>query len=71
MANDYDIVTAALPDQVEKLFPHTIPVGKKIGVMVVVEREHQFQIATFRAEGFDDAAVVGEITAGAPRVAVS
>jgi poly(A) polymerase len=47
---DYDIVTSALPDQIEKLFPHTIPVGRKFGVIVVVEARHQFQVATFRAE---------------------
>src|SRR5437660_8428897 len=47
---DYDIVTSALPDQVEKLFPHTVPVGKKFGIILVVEGEHQFQVATFRAE---------------------
>jgi poly(A) polymerase len=47
---DYDIVTAALPDQIEQLFPHTIPVGRKFGVMIVVEGGHQFQVATFRAE---------------------
>ncbi len=47
---DYDIVTSALPEQIEKLFPHTIPVGRKFGVIVVVEARHQFQVATFRAE---------------------
>jgi poly(A) polymerase len=47
---DYDIVTGALPDQIESLFPHTIPVGRKFGVVVVVEGGHQFQVATFRAE---------------------
>jgi poly(A) polymerase len=47
---DYDIVTSALPPQIESLFPHTIPVGRKFGVIVVVEAEHQFQVATFRAE---------------------
>lgn len=47
---DYDIVTSALPEQVEKLFRRTIPVGKKFGVLVVVEGEEQFQVATFRAE---------------------
>src|SRR5438105_6624649 len=47
---DYDIVTAALPEQVEKLFDRTIPVGRKFGVMLVVRGEHQFQVATFRAE---------------------
>jgi poly(A) polymerase len=47
---DYDIVTSALPEQIEKLFKRTIAVGRKFGVMVVVEGEHQFQVATFRAE---------------------
>jgi poly(A) polymerase len=47
---DYDIVTAALPEQIEALFKRTLAVGRKFGVMVVVERGHQFQVATFRAE---------------------
>jgi len=47
---DFDIATDARPEQVEKLFPKTIPVGKKFGVVVVVEGGHQFQVATFRAE---------------------
>ena len=47
---DYDIATSARPEQVEKLFQHTVPVGKKFGVMIVLEDGHQFQVATFRAE---------------------
>jgi poly(A) polymerase len=47
---DYDIVTSALPEQIEGLFKRTIPVGRKFGVMVVIEDGHQFQVATFRAE---------------------
>ena len=47
---DYDIATSALPDQIEKVFRRTIPVGRKFGVLVVVEGEHQFQVASFRAE---------------------
>jgi poly(A) polymerase len=47
---DYDIATSALPEQVEKLFPHTIPVGRQFGVVIVVKQGIQFQIATFRAE---------------------
>lgn len=47
---DYDIVTAALPEQVEARFLRTIPVGRKFGVVVVVEGVHQYQVATFRAE---------------------
>jgi putative nucleotidyltransferase with HDIG domain len=47
---DFDIATDAKPEQVEKLFSKTIAVGRKFGVMVVVEEGHQFQVATFRAE---------------------
>jgi poly(A) polymerase len=47
---DYDLVTSALPEQIERLFARTIPVGRKFGVVVVVEAGQQFQIATFRAE---------------------
>ncbi len=47
---DYDIATNAVPEQIEKLFPHTIAVGRKFGVMVVIEEKQQFQVATFRAE---------------------
>jgi tRNA nucleotidyltransferase/poly(A) polymerase len=39
-----------LPEQIEALFRRTIPVGRKFGVLIVVEGEHQFQVATFRAE---------------------
>ena len=48
--HDYDIATDAKPEQVEKLFRKTIPVGKKFGVVIVVENGRQFQVATFRAE---------------------
>ena len=47
---DYDIVTSALPDEIEKIFERSIPVGRKFGVIIVLEDNHQFQVATFRAE---------------------
>jgi poly(A) polymerase len=47
---DYDIATSALPGQIEKLFKKTIPVGRQFGVVVVIEQQHQAQVATFRAE---------------------
>lgn len=50
LPGDYDIVTAALPEQIEALFHRTLPVGRKFGVMVVIEQRQQFQVATFRAE---------------------
>jgi poly(A) polymerase len=48
--DDFDIATDARPEQVEKLFKRTVAVGRKFGVMVVVEDRQQFQVATFRAE---------------------
>lgn len=47
---DYDIATDARPEQIEKLFKKTIAVGRKFGVIIVVKDQHQFQVATFRAE---------------------
>lgn len=47
---DYDVATSARPEQIESLFPRTIPVGRKFGVIIVLENDHQFQVATFRAE---------------------
>lgn len=53
---DYDIATTAAPEQVEKVFPKCIPVGKKFGVMIVVHGDCHFEVATFRKEGaYDDA----------------
>lgn len=47
---DFDIATNARPEQVEALFARTIPVGKQFGVMIVVEGDHSYEVATFRAE---------------------
>lgn len=47
---DYDVATSAVPEQIESLFSRTIPVGRKFGVIIVLENDHQFQVATFRAE---------------------
>lgn len=47
---DYDVATSARPEQIEALFPRTIPVGRKFGVIIVLEGGHEFQVATYRAE---------------------
>ncbi|HBH86692.1 MAG TPA: phosphohydrolase [Syntrophaceae bacterium] len=47
---DYDIVTSAKPDEVHRLFPHTVPVGIRFGVVIVVEEGHNYEVATFRTE---------------------
>ena len=61
--DDYDIATAARPQQVEALFKRTIPVGRKFGVVVVREGKHHCQVATFRAEaGYADGRRPGKVT---------
>jgi tRNA nucleotidyltransferase/poly(A) polymerase len=49
-AADYDIATAATPDDVEALFEHTIPVGRRFGIVLVRSGEHHFEVATFRSD---------------------
>jgi len=64
---DYDIATNALPAQVEEIFKRTIPVGRKFGVMIVVENGHQFQVATFRAEAdYQDGRRPSKVSFGDP-----
>jgi len=48
---DYDIATTAAPDEIEKLFPKTLPVGKQFGVVLVAREGKNFEVATFRREG--------------------
>lgn len=47
---DYDIATSARPEDIEALFPRTKAVGRRFGVMLVIEDGREFQVATFRAE---------------------
>src|SRR5271156_3691862 len=50
-SKDFDVTTDATPDQVRAIFPHTIPVGAKFGVVVVVMDDEQIEVATYRADG--------------------
>lgn len=49
--SDYDIATAALPDQVMALFPHCVPTGLQHGTVTVVQDADAFEVTTFRADG--------------------
>lgn len=65
---DFDIATDAVPGEIERLFSMTIAVGRKFGVMVVVESGRQFQVATFRAEAdYRDGRHPGRVRFGDPR----
>src|ERR1700719_463359 len=48
---DFDVATDAIPETVQKIFPRTYAVGAKFGVIVVVENETNFEVATFRSDG--------------------
>src|ERR1044072_330923 len=48
---DIDIATDARPETVQKMFPRTYAVGAHFGVIVVLEGDFQFEVATFRSDG--------------------
>lgn len=50
-AHDIDIATSAKPEEVQHLFPRTVAVGAAFGVIVVLEDDFEFQVATFRSDG--------------------
>ena len=49
--HDYDVATNARPEQVQSLFPRTVPVGAEFGVILVLEQGSEIQVATFRGDG--------------------
>jgi poly(A) polymerase len=57
---DYDVCTDARPDRVQQLFPRSLAVGAKFGVILVVdesaqENGAQVEVATFRSDiGYSD-----------------
>jgi poly(A) polymerase len=53
--SDYDISTDARPERVQEIFPHSLAVGAKFGVILVVEEGAQVEVATFRSDiGYSD-----------------
>ncbi len=49
-SDDIDIATSASVDEIQSLFPKTIPVGVAFGIVIVVVDSHQFEVATFRQD---------------------
>jgi tRNA nucleotidyltransferase (CCA-adding enzyme) len=50
-AQDFDVATDALPEQVMRLFPRVIPTGMQHGTVTVLSGEHKVEVTTFRGEG--------------------
>lgn len=51
LVSDIDIATSAPPEKIEELFPKTLLVGKRFGVVVVVMGSTSYEVTTFRREG--------------------
>ncbi len=52
---DYDVCTDAHPDRVQELFPRSLAVGAKFGVILVGDEAAQVEVATFRSDvGYSD-----------------
>jgi poly(A) polymerase len=61
---EYDVATSAEPDEVERLFPRSVPVGKAFGVIRVLDDRTEgvvTEVATFRS---DDAYIDGRRPTG-------
>lgn len=48
---DYDIATAARPEDIQRIFPDTLPVGAQFGVILVLIDGTPFEVASFRHDG--------------------
>jgi poly(A) polymerase len=48
--SDYDIATSARPQQIIEIFPRTESIGAQFGVVLVIQRGHPFEVATFRSD---------------------
>jgi poly(A) polymerase len=49
-SDDIDIATSANIEEIQALFPKTIPVGIAFGIVIVLMHSHQFEVATFRQD---------------------
>lgn len=69
---DWDVATAALPDEVIALFPHVIPTGLQHGTVTIVTgrgEDTHVEVTTFRGEGeYTDARRPDSVTFGVPLV---
>ncbi len=49
-AGEFDITTGATPEQVKKIFRRTVAVGESFGVVIVLDGDDSFEVATFRRD---------------------
>ena len=52
---DFDITTNATPEDIIRIFDHTVPTGLKHGTVTVIIERHNIEITTYRSEeGYSD-----------------
>lgn len=49
--NDFDVTTSAEPNEVQAIFPKTVPTGIKHGTVTVIADKTPIEVTTFRTEG--------------------
>jgi poly(A) polymerase len=49
-SGDIDIATNATPDEIVKIFPKSLEIGKQFGVVIVIKNKIKYEIATFRKD---------------------
>lgn len=67
-SDDIDIATSASVEEIQALFPKTVPVGISFGIIIVVEEGHSFEVATFRKDqGYVDGRRPSSIESASPK----
>jgi tRNA nucleotidyltransferase (CCA-adding enzyme) len=51
VVSDWDVCTSARPDEIQKLFPRSIPTGIEHGTVTVVLNKKHYEVTTLRGEG--------------------
>ena len=60
---DWDITTSAKPEEVKRLFSHTIDTGIEHGTVTVMQNHEGYEVTTYRIDGeYEDARHPKEVT---------
>ncbi|MBE7438468.1 MAG: [cytidine(C)-cytidine(C)-adenosine (A)]-adding enzyme [Spirochaetales bacterium] len=62
---DADLTTSARPEEIQAIFPRTVPTGIKHGTITVLERGRSYEVTAFRSDGnYSDGRHPDQITLG-------
>jgi len=50
VSDDVDIATDATPEEIAQIFPNHVLIGAQFGVVLVLYKEQQYEVATFRSD---------------------